>query len=751
MVRAPIIGGVLLGVLAAASLLWPGGAGPGGLLDPERLSYVLPAAWLCWCLLAAGRPGAHEAALLAAPALLAGISFAPNGPAAMPGTLLVLAAGAAWWSAVAARPSWREHALPVGAVLLLAPPLLRALWAGAGLGEGPLPAWISPVGVVAPAWWSAIPLAEGAALMRWRAVPAPGVVAATLVFVALSGATAAAQEVQVTAVLGPHHRPGRFVPVAVDVRAGATPLNGQVRLEVDGGPTVTIPVALPANGRLRRVVPLTAQGASPRVTARVSWTAPGADPVAVLRLTRPAPSTALVLAVAADESEQRTFNQLRLQRHGHALIACSPESLPERAEYYESIDSCLLGALTSARLSDGAVAAITQWAQAGGRLLLTDPDLLRRVPALDRALFPPRGTEESLPPAIDGLPGHFAQALRRRGLGPRDVVYDAGGRPHHIRFRAGQGEGALMLQPLLDPDGRTVMARLTAEFTVAIAADRPVPTLSAATLAAFPPAAPGGWPRFALGLWLLAVPLLGLAWNRRQRLATGALAGATLVAGWLGVAATAPVAQVVTIATLGARQRTEQVVHVAAAREAHVSIALADAALPRPLARRAGELRNALGTVRWSDAPRWTEWPIARGGSRVATLAPATRPARRLLGVRVGRRILLSNESGVPITACLLAWRGRLLNLGPLDAGEVRSVEFADQLAGPVGVLEQVGAQHGVAVARSLRVARARLSRADQPLLLAATTAELHPLPGIDGAAVTQLPSVLVAPVATGR
>ena len=38
----------------------------------------------------------------------------------------------------------------------------------------------------------------------------------------------------------------------------------------------------------------------------------------------------------------------------------------------------------------------------------------------------------------------------RRGLGPRDVVYDAAGRPHHVRFRSGAGSGALLITPLDD-------------------------------------------------------------------------------------------------------------------------------------------------------------------------------------------------------------------------------------------------------------------------------------------------------------
>ncbi|MHC5020389.1 MAG: hypothetical protein ACYTGX_09815 [Planctomycetota bacterium] len=169
--RAPVIGAMLLGLLAAASLLWTGGDGPGALLGPERLGFVLPAAWLVWCLLAAGRPGAAEGTAMAAPALLAGVTLSPDGLAALPGALAVLAAGGAWWKAAELRPDAREHLLAAGAALLLAPPMLGALWAAAGLGGGPLPASASPIATTAPAWWSAAGLALGAGLVAWRSQP----------------------------------------------------------------------------------------------------------------------------------------------------------------------------------------------------------------------------------------------------------------------------------------------------------------------------------------------------------------------------------------------------------------------------------------------------------------------------------------------------------------------------------------------------------------------------------------------------
>jgi hypothetical protein len=551
-------------------------------------------------------------------------------------------------------------------------------------------------------------------------------------------------QVQVTPLLGENHRPGRFAPLAVEVRAGAAPIRDAITLTVDGGPAFRIALDLPANGRVRHVLPITAAGATARVTVRAGWQPADADPIAVVRLRRPPPDAALVVAVAVDGGEQREFALLGSERH--LLIQRPASTLPRRAELLEMADCCLLGALAEGALHPESVAALAEWVRAGGTVLLADPDLLRRAPALDRALFPPRGAEESLPPAIEGLPGHFAQALRSRGLGPRDVVYDTSGTPHHIRFRSGLGAGALLLQPIAAEAGRTVMARLWKELGVPRGGS--VPTLAPGAIAAFPPAAPGGWPRTLLALWLLAVPCAGWLWRRRRAAGAGLLAGAAVIATWLGVAATAPIARVVTLARLGPEGRIEQVVHVASARDAALALGLDDAALPRPLVRRTGELHTGLGTVEWGDAPkRWTGFDVDRGAARTAALAPAARPEMRLLGVQAGRRLLVSNESGVALTACLLAWRGRMADLGAFGVGEVRSVEFPERLDGPVQVLEQVGARDGVPVARALRVARTRIARGDQPQLLAATGAAIRPAPTLYGAATELLPAVLIAPI----
>jgi len=156
-------------MLAAAALAWPGGAGPAGLLPPERLAAILPAAWLGCCIVCAGRPGAWQSLGLALPALAAASCLAPEGLTTLPGLLTAAVAGAWWWHAQPAPAENHAGATRVliATGLLFVPGLLAAL--GHSVGVTPaIPAALTPVGGGAPTPWSLTPIALAGTVIWWR-------------------------------------------------------------------------------------------------------------------------------------------------------------------------------------------------------------------------------------------------------------------------------------------------------------------------------------------------------------------------------------------------------------------------------------------------------------------------------------------------------------------------------------------------------------------------------------------------------
>ena len=165
------LGAWCTGGLAAASLAWPGGRGPAGLLPPERLATVVPAVWVACCLLLAGRPGAWRGVLLAAPALAAAGMLSSGGAGELPGLAAVAAAGAWWWHAApdpVAEPRAAGHALLVALACVAAPSLGGAVWASVGLDAHEASAAWSPAGG-RPGVSAAVPLALAATgAWAWR-------------------------------------------------------------------------------------------------------------------------------------------------------------------------------------------------------------------------------------------------------------------------------------------------------------------------------------------------------------------------------------------------------------------------------------------------------------------------------------------------------------------------------------------------------------------------------------------------------
>jgi hypothetical protein len=275
------------------------------------------------------------------------------------------------------------------------------------------------------------------------------------------------------------------------------------------------------------------------------------------------------------------------------------------------------------------------------------------------------------------------------------------------------------------------------------AGDERVPTLAPRVVAAFAPAGPGGWPRVALAAWLAAVPLL--AWWRPRRRGAWPVALAAALVGALGLAQAAlrPLAHLLPLRR--ADGTTAWIVHGAAPRPANLSIALPSTAVARPLVSHLSEIPGLPGA--WADDRRTLEDVVLRAGARTAweLLDGPTEPPR-VTGRLLADRLLVANETGRALPACLLARNGALHDCGPLAAAEVRTLEVARPPAGPLATLTRLAARLAPDEVRALRVA---VHRVDPrvPTLLALDPGDPGAPPALDGATVRRLPAVLVVPI----
>ncbi|MCI0341432.1 MAG: hypothetical protein L0216_09850 [Planctomycetales bacterium] len=787
--RAPGLIGLLSGAVASAFLLAPPGSRLGGLLPAGELAETL-AGLAAAAGLAAGVVGTPGGSLLlpvlivgaVLPAAAAAAVLAPD-PARAGAALLaasvagVLAGAAAGRLRVRGGPEVGRAFLLAAAALLLAPPLLDLVWRTCGETAGPLPGWLSPIGPGPVRAEASLPLGllGLAGLAAARTLPHAALAVALLAAAGAARPEAPPPDADVALRIpwGDLYRPGRLLPVEVTVRTRSA-VAAELRIEVRGGTPVVLRADIPAGSSRRYVVPVVGHGDSSEVRARWGGAPESAAPGAEAALSRGPREALRVLAVGPPAESARVAAALGPAPSRVAAVA--EEDLPSFAPLLGAADLVVIGLGAPSREAawpSGAAEALGGWVRAGGRLVLADPDLLRRLPALDGALFETRVPSEDSGPGVFGLRPAFSARLRERGLGPGDVLEASGGVPLAVQFSSGAGRGALLFRDPeppapgeeAPPDPRPALLGRAWEAiapgtAVAGEGDTP-PTLRRELLQLFPGPALGPRTAAALAGLLLAHGAALLALRRRPRTGLAAslpaAAGAALLAG----AAAGAVVEAAPILPGDPRagDAAEVLLHAAAGRTTRPSVGIPRDGVPRRLIARLSEADAPAGeTGLWRSAePATLEFPpVAPGGRALASLlVPApllpgpggTRgPRAGIRAILAGDSLVLANATGLDLPEVLLARPGGLDPLGPLAAGEVKRVALAPRPRGPLAVLGEVEGRLGPEPARALRIAHERTSGPDPSLLALAPGAPLPSLAAREGA-LRLLPPVLVARV----
>jgi hypothetical protein len=280
----------------------------------------------------------------------------------------------------------------------------------------------------------------------------------SLIAVSLLPAAARAQEGdaitwQIVPGYDGSYRAGTWFPVTITVANSGPDVRGTIEVRLVGGnsPTWSQPIDLPHNANKRLTMPVLAEtNRDGAVQAEVVLR----DSSRVIIKRELVRTTSLgtfqpVMGVLSDESSAlpELGGVTSAERFGDTrLVRLTPATLPDRAEYLQTVNALFAHAVDLSSLSESQRAALRGWVIAGGTLVIGgDARLLR-----DLGDLMPATTDESSfefdPRALGGDSGWqvrpTAPPLRALRLIPRegaDVAIASDGRPLIVRDRLGAG------------------------------------------------------------------------------------------------------------------------------------------------------------------------------------------------------------------------------------------------------------------------------------------------------------------------